>query len=84
MACGDFLVDKSFVPLLSVKVISRAKSNEVIERHGQLVVRVTAAPTDGKANAAVLKVLAKHLKVSASQLTVVRGATASRKTIRVD
>jgi uncharacterized protein YggU (UPF0235/DUF167 family) len=47
-------------------------------------VAVTAAPEDGKANAAVLKILAKAMGLPRSRLSIVRGETARVKTIRVD
>jgi uncharacterized protein (TIGR00251 family) len=68
---------------IQVKVIPRAKTNEVVERNGQLVVRVTAAPTDGKANDAVVKLLAKYLKVPVSRLSILRGGTSRQKVISV-
>lgn len=68
---------------ITVKVIPQAKSNEVIERNGQLVVRVTAAPTDGKANSAVRKLLAKHFKIPVSRLTILRGGASRQKVISV-
>jgi uncharacterized protein YggU (UPF0235/DUF167 family) len=46
-------------------------------------VRVTAAPEDGKANAAVIALLAKALGVPRSALAIVRGATARDKIIRL-
>lgn len=49
------------------------------ERAGALLVRVTAAPADGKANAAVVRALAKALAVPPSEVLLVRGATARTK-----
>ena len=48
-----------------------------------LRVRVTAVPDKGKANAAVIGLLAKALGVSKSALTLVSGDTARLKTIEV-
>jgi len=47
-------------------------------------VSVTAAPEDGKANAAVIALLAKAWRVPKRAITVIRGAAARRKTIRVE
>jgi len=48
-----------------------------------LRVYVTVVPEDGKANAAVLKLLAKALGVPKSRLEIVRGHTARDKVVRV-
>ncbi|MEK7537565.1 MAG: DUF167 domain-containing protein [Patescibacteria group bacterium] len=67
---------------VEVKVIPRAKHNEIVERDGRLVVRVTAPADDGQANAAVLEILARHLHVAASTLKIVRGQRSRLKLIR--
>jgi len=68
--------------LVTIRVGSRAASNLVGgERDGALLVRVTAAPADGKANAAVVRVLAKALDVPPSEVRLVRGATARTKVL---
>ena len=49
-----------------------------------LRIRVSAVPDKGKANAAVLALLAKTLRLPKSALTLVSGETARIKTVRVD
>ena len=49
-----------------------------------LQVRVTAPPEDGKANAAVVKLLAAEWRIAKSRLKIVAGATDRRKTVCVD
>ena len=51
---------------------------------GGLKVRVTAVPEDGKANAAVRKLLAKALGVAPTRLELIRGATSRDKVFRLD
>ena len=51
---------------------------------GVLQVRVTAAPDEGKANAAVCKVLADVLGVPKTSVRVVRGQTARTKQVEID
>jgi hypothetical protein len=48
-----------------------------------LLVRTTAPPEDGKANEAVLRLLAKALRRPASALELVRGASSRNKLIRI-
>jgi uncharacterized protein len=49
-----------------------------------LKVSVTAAPEAGKANAAVIKLLAKSWRLPKSGFTVRSGATGRRKTVFID
>lgn len=68
-----------------VRVTPRA-GREAIEEgpDGRLVIRVTAAPEDGKANKAVTKLLAQALGVAKSRLTLTRGTTSRDKQFRLD
>ncbi len=49
-----------------------------------LRVAVTAPPEDGRANAALIRLLAKAWKLPKSDLTIAGGATGRRKTLRID
>jgi uncharacterized protein (TIGR00251 family) len=49
-----------------------------------LKVRVSAPPSEGQANAALLRLLAKALRKPASSLTIVTGATARLKLVEVE
>ncbi|TNC74100.1 DUF167 family protein [Rubellimicrobium roseum] len=49
-----------------------------------LRLRVRAVPENGKANAAVIALLAKHLGVPKSAITLVAGDTARLKTLHID
>lgn len=50
----------------------------------QLMVYVTAPPDDGKANEAMIRLLAKHYGVAPSHVTLVRGATNRNKLVRIE
>jgi uncharacterized protein len=52
-------------------------------RDGALVVRLTAPPIEGKANAALARVLGRALRVPPSAIEVVRGATGRDKQVRI-
>lgn len=75
---------------LTVRVAPRSSRNAIAGTVGEadgglsLKVTVTAAPEDGKANAAVVKLLSKVWKVSKSSVRIVSGQTDRRKTIVVD
>jgi len=70
---------------VEVRVIPRAKRDEVAgERAGRLLVRTTAAPVDGKANAAVRKLVAAHFGVPTRAVEVIAGERSRDKTLRVN
>jgi uncharacterized protein (TIGR00251 family) len=49
----------------------------------ELEVRVAAAPTDGAANSAVVKVVAKALGINRSQVFIAAGATSRHKRVEL-
>jgi uncharacterized protein len=70
---------------VAIRLQPRAKREEVVgERAGAIVIRVTAPPVDGKANAALCAFVAKAAGVSASSVDVVRGQTSRDKVVRVE
>ena len=69
---------------LAVRVTPRAARNRVEEVEGGLRVHVTVVPEDGKANKAVVKVMAHALGVPKSRLTLIRGATSRDKVFRLE
>jgi uncharacterized protein len=73
------------VAKLAVRVQARARRNEIAgERGGSLLVRVTAPPVEGKANAAVCKLLADRLGLPPGRVAVVRGASSRDKLVEID
>ena len=70
---------------LRVRVTPRAARDELAGvRDGVLLVRVTAPPTDGRANDAVCRLLARSLGTSPTRVAVVRGHGAREKTVELD
>jgi uncharacterized protein (TIGR00251 family) len=68
-----------------VRLQPRARKDEVVgERGSAVVIRVTAPPVDGKANAALCAFLAKRAGVPRSRVSVVRGLTSRDKVVRVE
>jgi len=49
-----------------------------------LTARVRAAPTEGEANQALVKLLAKALKVPASRVSIAQGATSRVKMVEIE
>ena len=70
---------------LRVRVQPRAKRDEIAgERAGAVLVRVTAPPVDGKANAAVCALIAKAAGVPKRNVSVARGEGSRDKVVRVE
>jgi uncharacterized protein (TIGR00251 family) len=70
---------------LSVYVTPKSARDEIAGWRGrELSVKVTAAPADGKANAAVCKLIASELGVAKSRVAVVRGETARHKQLEIE
>jgi uncharacterized protein YggU (UPF0235/DUF167 family) len=69
---------------IAVRVTPRASRNGVEETAEGLKVTVTTVPEDGKANKAVVKLVADALGVAKSRLTLLRGASGRDKLFRLD
>ncbi len=70
---------------LKVRVLPKASRSQVDGyEDGTLKLRVTAPPTEGKANAGVIALLAKTLGISKSKLQIVRGQSSRNKVVSVD
>ena len=70
--------------IVSIRVQPRASKNEILDvRDGRLRLRTTAAPADGKANQAVIKLVAAYLKIAPSRIKFVRGKTSRNKQLRI-
>jgi len=69
---------------ISIHVQPRARRNVVVcDAAGNLKVYVTAPPEDGRANKAVIELLAAHFGVKRRQLTILAGATHRHKVLRI-
>jgi uncharacterized protein YggU (UPF0235/DUF167 family) len=69
---------------LNVRLQPRARANEIIgERGGAMIVRVTALPLEGRANAALCELLAARLGVPKRSVSVVVGSSSHDKVVEV-
>jgi uncharacterized protein (TIGR00251 family) len=67
---------------LAVRVTPKARTELIGPVRGaELTVKVTAAPEDGKANAAVVALLASALGIPGSRLEILRGQTSRSKVV---
>ena len=70
---------------LRVRVQPRASRNALVgEREGALVVRLTAPPVEGEANAALARFLGRALGVPPSSVRIRRGASGRDKLLLVE
>ena len=85
MTAREWLSDDGEATLVRVRLQPRAARDAIAgERVGALVVRVTAPPVEGRANDALRRLLAKSAGVAPSRVTIVRGASARDKVVRVE
>ena len=69
---------------LSIKVVPGARADRVVGRYGAgIKVQVSAPPEQGRANRAVVDLLARALGVSPGQVAIVRGHGSPRKVIEI-
>lgn len=69
---------------VNVRVIPRAKINRVeVQPDGTLRLHTTTAPTDGKATADVVKMLARHYDVPKTSIKLIRGETSRDKVFEI-
>ena len=69
---------------LHVKVQPGSRRNEVVGFQGEVLrLRVTAPPERGRANQAVIDLLAQTLGIRKSQLSVIKGAASREKVLAV-
>lgn len=69
---------------LNLRVTPKAAQNRIVVEDDLLRVYVTQAPDSGKANRAVLKLLAQAIGIAPSCLTLIRGETDRNKVVGVN
>lgn len=67
-----------------IKPNSRHREEVVKNDDDTLTVYIKAPAIEGRANAAAIKLLAKHFKVSPSKVKLVRGTTSKYKIFEID
>jgi hypothetical protein len=67
----------------TIRVIPRAKQNKVVEEDGRVKVYLTAPPVEGRANQALIEVLAAHFQVKKSNVRIIRGEKSRDKLVGI-
>ena len=69
--------------LVNIRVIANASKNDIIEEEGRLKVKVNAPAVDGKANQAVIKLLANYFNTRKRNISIQKGERSRDKQIRI-
>jgi len=73
------------VKTLRVKVKPGARVAELVElEDGTWLARVKAPPVDGKANAALIELVAQHFGLRKAQVSIKSGASARMKLVQLE
>lgn len=70
--------------IIKAKVKLRAKEEEIEkDENGDFIVRVKELPVEGRANKAVMRIIAGYFNVPASSIRIVSGFKSRQKTIEI-
>ena len=73
------------IATIVAKVVPGARVSRVMGRYGDSIkLSVSAPPEDGKANRAVVELIAQTLGLKVHQVTIVKGHGQSRKIVQID
>jgi uncharacterized protein (TIGR00251 family) len=68
---------------IQVKVKPNAKTEELSQEGDSFIVKVKEPPKEGKANQAVIKLLAEHFGVPQSQVKILSGFRSRNKVVEI-
>ena len=69
---------------IQVKVKPGSREEELIQEGDSFIARVKEPPKEGKANEAVVKLLAEHFGVPKSQVKIIGGLRSRSKVIKIE
>jgi len=69
---------------IQVKVKPNSKTEEVIKEGDIFLVKVKKPPKEGRANQAVIKLLAKHFGLSQNRVRIISGFKSKNKVIEIE
>jgi uncharacterized protein len=68
----------------TIRIIPKSSQTKIIEEKDDfLKIKLKAAPEKGKANAELIKFLAKHFKTAKSNINIIKGKTSKNKVIEI-
>jgi len=71
------------VKIVKIKVVPNARKNEVLGEEGRLKVYVTSPPTGGKANKAVVELLAEFFGIKKGDVKIIKGEKSREKIVEI-
>lgn len=72
------------IQTIEVTVIPRSSHNQIVEQTADYIkIKLTATPTDGQANKALIKFLAKKFGVPQSHIEITHGLASKKKLVRI-
>lgn len=71
------------MPSIKLKVIPKSGKRSVEPRDDGWRIYLKSLPEDGKANAELIRILAKFLKVTQSHISILKGHTSKNKTVDI-
>jgi uncharacterized protein (TIGR00251 family) len=69
---------------INIKIIPNAKKEEVKEEEGRLKIHVRAPAVDGKANKALIELLAAHFNVKKKDIAIIKGELSRDKVVSIN
>jgi len=71
--------------IIDIKVMpSSGKQKFILDKSGQVKCYLKSAPEGGKANLELVKFMSKQLKIPRDGITILLGATARKKRLKID
>jgi hypothetical protein len=71
------------MPIIEIKIIPNARKNSVEKEENRYKVHVMAPAVDGKANKALIELLAEFFNVKKSSIEILRGETSRNKVVKI-
>jgi len=68
---------------IKIRVAPRSSRDEVVKTGDDYIVRVKAQPREGKANEAVIKLLAEYFEVTRSSVRITSGLSGRNKIVEI-
>ncbi len=71
--------------VIRIKLLPKSSRNQVVGREGEhFKVKVTAPPVEGRANKALIDLLAKKLGIPKGHIEIITGKSSRLKSVRID
>lgn len=70
--------------LIKIRVIPKAKKNNIESFSDGYKVRLTAPPINGKANKSLIEFLAEYFNLKKSQISIISGKKSKDKVIKIE